>query len=127
MSSAATFAAEVLTHPWKSQICLRVEINEEDGSAVFDFEGTGCEVRGNLNSPISVAHSAVIYCMRAMLDVDIPLNAGCLVPLDSKCFLACVVISRSLLWQFASPVVAYCHHHALRQFVEVMYSHHSAS
>ena len=64
------------------QIQLRVEINEETRSAVLDFEGTGCEVRGNLNSPISVVHSAVIYCIRAMLDVDIPLNAGCLVPLD---------------------------------------------
>jgi len=67
-----------------SPICLRVEINEDDGSAVFDFEGTGCEVRGNLNSPISVVHSAVIYCIRAMLDLDIPLNAGCLVPLDIR-------------------------------------------
>ena len=60
-----------------------MEINEEDGSAVLDFEGTGFEVRGNLNAPISVVHSAVIYCMRAMLDLDIPLNAGCLVPLTS--------------------------------------------
>jgi 5-oxoprolinase (ATP-hydrolysing) len=78
--------ADVVTHRRKFQICLRVEINEDDGSAVFDFEGTGCEVRGNLNSPISVVHSAVIYCVRAMLDLDIPLNAGCLVPLDSKSF-----------------------------------------
>lgn len=60
-----------------------MDINEEDGSAVLDFEGTGFEVRGNLNAPISVVHSAVIYCMRAMLDLDIPLNAGCLVPLTS--------------------------------------------
>ncbi|KZS90203.1 Hydantoinase B/oxoprolinase [Sistotremastrum niveocremeum HHB9708] len=67
-----------------SPICLKVEINEEEGSAVFDFEGTGPEVRGNLNSPISVVHSAVIYCMRSMLDSDIPLNAGCLVPLTIK-------------------------------------------
>lgn len=67
-----------------SPISLRVEINEPNGSAVFDFTGTGCEVRGNLNSPISVVHSAVIYCIRAMLDVDIPLNAGCLVPLEIK-------------------------------------------
>ncbi|KAG1725874.1 Hydantoinase B/oxoprolinase [Suillus paluster] len=65
-------------------IQLKVEINEEKGSAVLDFEGTGCEVRGNLNSPISVVHSAVIYCMRAMLNVDIPLNAGCLVPVEIK-------------------------------------------
>jgi 5-oxoprolinase (ATP-hydrolysing) len=65
-------------------IQLKVEINEEEGSAVLDFEGTGCEVRGNLNAPISVVHSAVIYSMRAMLNVDIPLNAGCLVPIEVK-------------------------------------------
>lgn len=65
-----------------SPIQLRVEINEEEGSAVLDFTGTGWEVRGNLNAPISVVHSAVIYCMRSMLDIDIPLNAGCLVPLE---------------------------------------------
>ena len=67
------------------QIQLKVEINEETGSAVLDFEGTGCEIRGNLNAPISVVHSAVIYCMRAMLDMDIPLNAGCLVPITGEC------------------------------------------
>ncbi|KAG5645678.1 hypothetical protein DXG03_005516 [Asterophora parasitica] len=67
-----------------SPISLTVEINESEGSAVLDFAGTGCEVRGNLNAPISVVHSAVIYCMRAMLDLDIPLNAGCLVPLEIK-------------------------------------------
>ncbi|KAI6112269.1 Hydantoinase B/oxoprolinase [Pisolithus croceorrhizus] len=65
-------------------IQLKVEIDEKEGAAVLDFEGTGYEVRGNLNSPISVVHSAVIYCMRAMLDVDIPLNAGCLVPLTVR-------------------------------------------
>ncbi|TFY54617.1 hypothetical protein EVJ58_g8756 [Rhodofomes roseus] len=64
-----------------SPIRLKVTINEAEGSAVCDFTGTGCEVRGNLNAPISVVHSAVIYCMRAMLDMDIPLNAGCLVPI----------------------------------------------
>ncbi|KAF8519766.1 Hydantoinase B/oxoprolinase [Hysterangium stoloniferum] len=67
-----------------SPIHLRVEINQEQGSAVLDFAGTGPEVRGNLNAPISVVHSAVIYCMRAMLDTDIPLNAGCLVPVEIK-------------------------------------------
>ncbi|KAJ3821484.1 Hydantoinase B/oxoprolinase [Lentinula raphanica] len=67
-----------------SPIQLRVNINTDKGSAVLDFEGTGWEMRGNLNAPISVVHSAVIYCMRSMLDVDIPLNAGCLVPLDIR-------------------------------------------
>ncbi|KIO20359.1 hypothetical protein M407DRAFT_81676 [Tulasnella calospora MUT 4182] len=67
-----------------SPIQVQVSIHEEEGSAVIDFEGTGPELRGNLNAPISVVHSAVIYCMRAMLDVDIPLNAGCLVPIEIK-------------------------------------------
>ena len=54
---------------------------------MLDFEGTGPEVRNNLNTPIPVVHSAVIHCMRAMLDNDIPLNAGCLVPLTSEFYL----------------------------------------
>ena len=69
-----------------TQIQLSVEIDPEKGSAVLDFEGTGPEVRNNLNTPTPVVYSAVIYCMRAMLDVDIPLNAGCLVPLESMSF-----------------------------------------
>ncbi|KAL1677529.1 Hydantoinase B/oxoprolinase [Schizophyllum commune] len=67
-----------------SPIALKVTIDKETGGAVFDFEGTGFEVRGNLNAPISVVHSAIIYCVRSMLDMDIPLNAGCLVPLEIK-------------------------------------------
>jgi len=67
-----------------SPIAICVTINPDAGTAIVDFEGTGPEVRGNLNAPISVVHSAVIYCMRAMLDVDIPLNAGCLVPIEVK-------------------------------------------
>ncbi|KZP10986.1 Hydantoinase B/oxoprolinase [Athelia psychrophila] len=65
-----------------SPIALKVIIDEKAGSATLDFTGTGPEVRGNLNAPISVVHSAVIYCMRSMLEEDIPLNAGCLVPLE---------------------------------------------
>ena len=44
-----------------SPICLKITINKEEGSAIFDFEGTGGEVRGNLNAPIAVTHSAIIY------------------------------------------------------------------
>lgn len=44
-----------------SPICLKVTIDQQTGDAVFDFEGTGAEVRGNLNAPIAVVHSAIIY------------------------------------------------------------------
>jgi len=65
-----------------SPIELKINIDENEGSAIMDFTGTGCEIRGNLNAPESVVHSAIIYCMRSMLNTDIPLNAGCLVPLQ---------------------------------------------
>lgn len=52
----------------------------EDGSAVFDFIGTGAEVAGNCNAPPAVTHSAVLYCLRCLVRRDIPLNQGCLNP-----------------------------------------------
>ncbi|TQB70395.1 hypothetical protein MPDQ_000609 [Monascus purpureus] len=63
-------------------IKLKVTINGEDGSAVFDFEGTGPEVYGSWNAPIAITHSAIIYCLRCMIKSDIPLNQGCLAPID---------------------------------------------
>ncbi|KAJ2357932.1 hypothetical protein GGF43_001159 [Coemansia sp. RSA 2618] len=62
-----------------SKICLRVAI-DEDGSALFDFTGTSPEVYGNTNAPPSVTHSAIIYCLRCMVQSDLPLNQGCLAP-----------------------------------------------
>ncbi|WVN85371.1 uncharacterized protein L203_100516 [Cryptococcus depauperatus CBS 7841] len=67
-----------------SPIALTITIDRSNGSAVFDFEGTGPELRGNLNAPICVVHAAVIYCMRSMIGEDIPLNAGCLVPIEIR-------------------------------------------
>ncbi|PKY01005.1 hypothetical protein P168DRAFT_274575 [Aspergillus campestris IBT 28561] len=63
-------------------IKLKVTINDTDGSAVFDFAGTGPEVYGGWNAPIAITHSAIIYCLRCMINADIPLNQGCLAPID---------------------------------------------
>lgn len=79
-----------------SPIKLKVTIdrsNEKTGtSATFDFTGTGPEVYGNWNAPPAVTASAVIYCLRCLLDSsDIPLNQGCLAPINiiipKGCFL----------------------------------------
>lgn len=64
-----------------SPIALTVSINENDGTAVFDFTGTGHEVYGNCNAPRAITLSAIIYCLRAMVGYDIPLNQGCLNPI----------------------------------------------
>lgn len=62
-------------------ICLSVSINARDGSATFDFTGTGPEVYGNWNAPAAICNSAVIYALRCMVDSDIPLNHGCIKPI----------------------------------------------
>ncbi|KAJ2787496.1 hypothetical protein GGI15_000683 [Coemansia interrupta] len=62
-----------------STIRLAVDI-AADGSARFDFAGTSREVYANTNAPPSVTASAVIYCLRAMVPDDLPLNQGCLAP-----------------------------------------------
>ena len=65
-----------------SPIRLRIHIDRRDGSARFDFAGTGHEIYGNLNAPPAVTTSAVIYCLRCLVpDADIPLNQGCLTPI----------------------------------------------
>ena len=44
-----------------SPIRLKITINRNDGSAIFDFSGTGPELWGNLNTPLAVTNSAILY------------------------------------------------------------------
>ncbi|CAM1506605.1 Fc.00g062460.m01.CDS01 [Cosmosporella sp. VM-42] len=66
-----------------SCIALSVTISE-DGSAIFDFDGTGPEVYGNTNAPVAITHSAIIYSLRCLIHADIPLNQGCLSPITIR-------------------------------------------
>ncbi|KAJ3327850.1 hypothetical protein HDU76_011010 [Blyttiomyces sp. JEL0837] len=65
-----------------SEIHLTIDINPTDGSATFDFEGTSLEVYGNTNAPRSVTCSAIIYCLRCLVNLDMPLNQGALEPVN---------------------------------------------
>jgi len=65
-------------------IRLKIQIDKDTGSAIFDFEGTGPEVYGNTNAPVAITHSAIIYCLRCMINSDVPLNQGCLAPITIK-------------------------------------------
>ncbi len=64
-----------------SPIRLTLSIDRNNGSAVFDFTGTGTELWGNLNAPRAVAQSAILYSLRCLVQKDIPLNHGCLIPI----------------------------------------------
>ncbi|MCZ6554330.1 MAG: hydantoinase B/oxoprolinase family protein, partial [SAR324 cluster bacterium] len=65
-------------------IQVTVTIDRDDRSIVFDFEGTGPEVWGNLNTPEAVVSSAVIYVLRTLIDQEVPLNGGCLKPVTIR-------------------------------------------
>lgn len=65
-----------------SRICVDVKVNRETRSAVIDFTGTSPALASNLNAPSSVTRAAVLYVFRCMVDDDIPLNEGCLKPIE---------------------------------------------
>ena len=64
-------------------ICVAITTNV-DGSAVFDFAGSGPVHPGNLNANRAIVASAVIYCLRCLLDEPVPLNAGLLAPVEIR-------------------------------------------
>jgi len=61
-------------------VILQLTLDRNEGSAVFDFSGTGSQDPGNLNAPPAVTCSAILYCLRCLVRADIPLNEGCLRP-----------------------------------------------
>ncbi|CAN8065383.1 unnamed protein product [Agarophyton chilense] len=63
-------------------IKLTIRIDRRQGTACFDFSGTGPETSRNTNAPEAVTRSAVIYALRCLVDEDIPLNQGCLDPIS---------------------------------------------
>jgi len=67
-----------------NQIAVSIRVDLAERSAVIDFAGTSDQHPGNFNAPKAVCRSAVLYVFRCMVNDAIPLNAGCLVPLDIR-------------------------------------------
>ncbi|WP_295549895.1 hydantoinase B/oxoprolinase family protein, partial [Limnohabitans sp. Rim8] len=65
-----------------AQICVAIRVDAAQRSAVIDFTGTSAQQANNFNAPTAVCMAAVLYVFRALVDDDIPLNAGCLKPLQ---------------------------------------------
>jgi 5-oxoprolinase (ATP-hydrolysing) len=63
-------------------IRVRVRVDREKRSATVDFTGTSPQSAGNFNAPFAVVNAAVLYVFRTLVADDIPLNDGCLRPLD---------------------------------------------
>lgn len=65
-----------------SRICVDIQIDRTARSARIDFAGTSPQQSTNLNAPLAICKAVVLYVFRTLVDDDIPLNAGCLKPLE---------------------------------------------
>lgn len=74
-----------------SRIQLKLTINRDNGDCDFNFEGTTPEVYGNWNAPVAVTSAAIIYCLRCLVNQDIPLNQGCFAPVTMNIPVGCML------------------------------------
>ncbi|HWW08243.1 hydantoinase B/oxoprolinase family protein [Collimonas sp.] len=63
-------------------IKVQIRVNQDLRSADIDFSGSSPQLKNNFNAPSSICTAAVLYVFRTLVDSDIPLNAGCLKPLN---------------------------------------------
>jgi 5-oxoprolinase (ATP-hydrolysing) len=63
-------------------IKVKISIDKAKRSAKIDFTGTSSQQPNNFNAPSAVCRAAVLYVFRTLVDDDIPMNEGCLKPLD---------------------------------------------
>ncbi|WP_300575325.1 hydantoinase B/oxoprolinase family protein [Phenylobacterium sp.] len=66
------------------QIVVRTAVDSAAGSAILDFRDSADQLDSNFNAPASIVDAAALYVFRTLVDDDIPLNAGCLAPLDIR-------------------------------------------
>ncbi len=63
-------------------IKVRISVDKQKRKATVDFTGTSPQQPTNFNAPEPVTRAAVLYVFRVMVDDDIPMNAGCLRPIN---------------------------------------------
>jgi len=63
-------------------IVVDVKIDKAKRSARIDFTGTSAQLSSNFNAPSAVCRAAVLYVFRTLVDGDIPMNEGCLQPIE---------------------------------------------
>lgn len=69
-------------HDLGHQVSVAISVDKENRSIKVDFTGTSPQVETNFNAPPAIARSATLYVFRTLIERDIPLNSGCLRPID---------------------------------------------
>jgi 5-oxoprolinase (ATP-hydrolysing) len=65
-----------------ARIAVTISVDKQGRKAKIDFTGTARQQPDNFNAPSAVAKAAVLYVFRTLVDDEIPMNAGCLKPLE---------------------------------------------
>ena len=65
-----------------AEIHVAITVDAASRSARVDFTGTSGQLADNFNAPRAVVEAAVLYVFRTLVEDDIPLNDGCLAPID---------------------------------------------
>ncbi|MBO6505534.1 MAG: hydantoinase B/oxoprolinase family protein [Kordiimonadaceae bacterium] len=63
-------------------INVSLQPRPEEGRLTVDFTGSSEQLSNNYNAPYAVVKAAVLYVFRVLAGGDIPLNSGCLEPID---------------------------------------------
>jgi len=71
-------------YPLDNGAVIRVAVRVDTAArrAVVDFTGTSAQLDNNFNAPGSISVAAVLYVFRTLVDDEIPMNAGCLKPIE---------------------------------------------
>ncbi len=72
----------VYAHDLGPEIRVRVEVDRAQRRCRVDFTGTSPQQPWNFNCPAAVTRAAVLYVFRTLVEEDIPLNDGCLEPIE---------------------------------------------
>ena len=63
-------------------IRVAIRVDHARRAAIVDFTGTSPQQSNNFNAPRAVTMAAVLFVFRTLVDDDIPMNAGCLKPIE---------------------------------------------
>lgn len=66
----------------KHPVPISVSITIHEDQAIVDFTGSAVQQKGSINAVFAITLSAVYYVFRGLLNIDVPNNAGCLVPIE---------------------------------------------
>jgi 5-oxoprolinase (ATP-hydrolysing) len=77
-----------------ARIEVRVDVDRSAGRAVIDFTGTSPQQDNNFNAPRAVTRACVLYVLRTLVADAIPLNEGCMAPVELRIPEGCLLNPR---------------------------------